>query len=296
MRLSVIIPVYNDSSGIDATLRSVTGQDHTDYEVIPVDNHSDDETPAIIRRWAHRCPDRVRPAAEHETQSSYAARNTGIRAARGDVLVFLDANMTAPPDWLSQIDAAFTTSEVDYLGYEIEVYLPEGEHSFWGWYDTVMGLPARYHYETKHFAPTAALAARRTVFERVGLFDATAASGGDKAFGQRVHRATDLTMGFRGDIRVFHPARTTFAAHCNKAVRVGRGMARLYADAPSADQAREALRELRLHALPPDPRRIVRRAPGVPAARLPALYVADLVIRYVRLYGALRYLWTSSSE
>ena len=285
MDLSVIIPVYNDPEGIDATLQSVTQQTCPDYEVVPVDNNSTDETPAVIQRWAERCPDLIRPSAERAQQSSYAARNTGIRAARGEILVFLDADMKAPSDWLQKVRAVFSETTVDYLGYRVETYVPDGEESFWGWYDTVMGLPSRYHYEQKQFAPTSCLAIRHSVVERVGPFDASATSGGDKEFGGRVHRHPDLTTAFRDDIVVYHPARTTFAAHRKKALRVGRGLARL-ADWSEAE-GRSVLRELLLHAVPPDPRRILRRAETRFPRDLLSLYAADLIIRWLRLYGAL---------
>lgn len=285
MHLSVVIPVYNDPEGIDATLRSVTQQTHPDYEVIPVDNNSADETPHVIEQWAERSPKLIRPTAERAQQSSYAARNAGIRAARGEVLVFLDADMTAPTDWLQKVEAVFSETTVDYLGYRVETYVPDGRESFWGWYDTVMGLPSRYHYEQKQFVPTSCLAVRRSVFERIRLFDAAATSGGDKEFGTRVHRHPELTTAFRDDIVVYHPARTTFAAHRNKALRVGRGLARLVD--PSEAEGRSVLRELLLHAVPPDPRRIVRRAETHSPRDILALYAADLIIRWLRFYGAL---------
>jgi glycosyltransferase involved in cell wall biosynthesis len=291
MKVSVIIPVYNDPSGIDATLQSMMEQDHPDYEVIPVDNNSTDQTPEVIQEWARKYPDHIRPAAEHELQSSYAARNAGIEAAQGKILVFIDADMTAPSHWLTDIHEAFSGSEADYLGYEVYVHVPEGEAGFWGWYDTIMGLPSRYHYDEKQFVPTSCLAVHRSVFEQVGRFDETAISGGDKEFGQRVHRHANLTTAFRDDIVVYHPARTTFAAHRAKALRVGRGMARLCDPSTASGDSKSVLLELLLHVVPPDPRRIAQRARDLPAHQFPPLYIADLILRYLRLYGALTYLW-----
>ena len=284
--LSIVIPVYNDPAGIDTTLRSVVGQDYPDYEVIPVDNNSTDHTPNVIQDWADRHPNRIRPAVEHEVQSSYAARNTGIQAAQGNIIVFIDADMTAPSNWLRKVSEAFSTSETDYLGYEVEVCVPDGEESFWGWYDAIIGLPSQYYYDQKQFVPTACLAVRRSVFGQVGLFDAAITSGGDKEFGERVHRHPDLMTEFRSDIKVFHPARTTFEAHRRKALRVGRGLARLCRNS-SYTGAPILLLEILLHALPPGPRRVTRWTQDVSVHQLPALYVADFVIRYCRLYGAL---------
>lgn len=290
MRISVIIPVFNDPEGIDATLRSVTGQRHPAYEVIPVDNNSTDETPSVLQEWASRHPALVRPTAERTVQSSYAARNAGIERARGEILVFLDANMTAPQGWLQQIDSAFSNSEIDYLGYEVEIYIPEGEGGVWGWYDQATGLPSRYHYEQKQFVPTSCLAVRKEIFERVGRFEERLMSGGDKEFGLRVHRHPDLTTGFRDDIVVYHPARTSFREHYEKEIRIGRGLARLFETSTSEDTAASISRELLLHVLPPNPLRVYRRGKSLPLYRFLLLYAADLIVRYVRLYGALTYL------
>lgn len=285
--LSVVLPVYNDPVGVDMTLRSIMEQDHPDYEVIPVDNNSTDDTPNVIQDWAHRHPDRIRPVAEREVQSSYAARNTGIQTAQGEIIVFIDADMTAPTDWLKNVHEVFSASSIDYLGYEVDIYVPDGEESFWGWYDTIMGLPSQYYYEQKQFVPTACLAVRRPVFDQVGYFNPAATSGGDKEFGELVHRHPDLTTDFRSDIKVFHPARTTFKAHCTKALRVGRGLARLYRTSSNPENAQNLLLEILLHFLPPGPRRVARWTQDIPVQQLPSLYVADLVIRYCRLYGAL---------
>jgi glycosyltransferase involved in cell wall biosynthesis len=286
--ISIIIPTYNDPDGIDQTLHSLTRQTYSRYEILPVDNNSTDDTPQVIEKWAARYPNLIRPLIEQSVQSSYAARNTGIEAAAGDLLVFIDADMTASPTWLQHIHAAVDETAADYLGYEIEVYIPDGEESLWGYYDQAMGLPARYFYEEKQFVPTACLAVRANIFDKVGPFDATLASGGDKEFGQRVFSHPDLTTAFADEIVVRHPARTTFAAHYKKAVRIGRGLARLQGGRRDRSSI---LLELCSYALPPNPVRIYEVARPSSIPRFLFLYAANTCIRYLRLYGALSTLW-----
>jgi glycosyltransferase involved in cell wall biosynthesis len=287
--LSVVTPVYNDADGIDATLRSVAAQDHPDYEVLPVDNNSTDATPTVIASWADRHPDRIRPLEERAVQSSYAARNTGVEAAQGDVIVFIDADMTVPTHWLRRIEAVFADQAVDYLGYEIEIYVPEGEEGIWGWYDQMLGLPSRYFYEQKQFVPTASLAVRRRVFDEVGLFDATLASGGDKNFGRRVFRHPTLRTHFADDIVVYHPARTRFREHYEKAIRIGRGMAQSHGELSPARLLDAVPVGLLMHLPPPNPLRMYRMSGPLAPSRFALLYGMSTLIRYVRLYGALTY-------
>lgn len=288
--LSVVIPVYNDPTGIDETLRSVSSQDHPEYEIIPVDNGSTDDTPAVIQEWAERRPDLIHPTAEPNIQSSYAARNAGIEAAEGDLIVFIDADMTAPEEWLESIDATFEEDEIDYLGYQVDVYLPEGERTLWGWYDVLFGLPSRYHYEEKNFVPTSCLAVRKQIFEEVGTFNERLASGGDNEFGKRVHNHPRLTMGFSDDIVVYHPARTTFEAHYNKEIRVGRGLMQLQHDRGDAGKVGPRLLDILLHVLPPDPVRVYRMTKKAPLRHYPLLYATHALLRLVRFGGAMTYL------
>lgn len=285
--ISVIIPVYNDPEGIDQTLQSVVQQTYPSYEIVPVDNNSTDETPAVISKWRKQYPALIRPTAERSVQSSYAARNTGIEHARGDVLAFIDADMTVPEGWLQRLENAFSNTEIDYLGYEVEIYVPEGQESIWAWYDCMMGLPSHYHYNQKQFAPTSCLAVRSTVFDTIGRFNESLISSGDRDFGERVHAHSELATSFSTDIVVYHPARTTFQAHYDKALRIGRGLFQTRMS-PRSKRLEASFFDLLDHLWPPNPLRIYRRAKSLSLSEYSLLYVMDWVIRYLRLYGALK--------
>lgn len=289
--ISVIIPAYNNPSGVLDTIKSLVNQEYSNYEIIPVDNNSSDETPAVINQCAEQHPTLIRPTEERDTQSSYAARNAGIEHAHGDLLVFIDADMTAPKNWLQCIAAEFENTNVDYLGYDIQLHVPEAEDGLWGWYDQIMGLPAHYHFAEHQFVPTACLAVRNSVFDAVGRFDERLTSSGDREFGHRVRDNPDLTMAFSNDIVVFHPARTSFKEHYKKALRIGQGLVQVGKTSKRPEDACSVLSDLLDHLLPPNPLRIYER--GKARDLLPyqyaLLYAMDLLIRYVRLYGALTY-------
>ena len=87
--VSVIIPAYNAARHLLATLRSVLDQTFKDFEVIIVDDGSTDTTSDILRQIDDR---RVSWLAHGKNLGLHPARNTGIRAARGEVLAFLDAD------------------------------------------------------------------------------------------------------------------------------------------------------------------------------------------------------------
>src|SRR5689334_24122006 len=97
--VSVIIPAYNAAAFIGETLDSVFAQTFADFEVIVVNDGSPD-TEALERELA-RYPEKLR-YIKQENQGAAAARNTGIKAARGEFVAFLDADDTWLPVFLEK--------------------------------------------------------------------------------------------------------------------------------------------------------------------------------------------------
>jgi len=226
--ISVIVPVYNDPVGIQETLLSLLEQDypHDKHEIIIVDNNSKDETKYIAESIADG-QDHVCVLTEKKIQSSYAARNTGIAASNGDLLAFIDADMTVPRTWLSDIATAFDNTGADYIACNVETYIPNGSNTLAAKYNSAIEFPIRYLLEEMKFAPTCCLAIRRSVIEEVGKFDERLISGGDNEFGQRV-----VSHGFKQvymkDITMRHPARDSFEEIIKKGIRVGVGVEQLH--------------------------------------------------------------------
>lgn len=221
--ISIIIPVYNDPDGISETLRSLTGQTFpTDsYEIIVVDNDSTDSTPSIIRRY-ESTNENVHLEFERDRQSSYAARNKGIRCSNGTILSFVDSNMTVKRNWIEDVVSRFESIGCDYLACNVDTYIPDGESTIWAKYNKALGFPVKEYLKKHHYAPTCCLSVRAAVIDEVGLFDERLISGGDAEFGKRVAEA-DNSMYYAKDIIMMHPARTTFAEFSSKARRIGKG-------------------------------------------------------------------------
>lgn len=92
MRYSVIIPAYNCPSGTLNAYRSLADQGEEDLEIIIVDDGSTDETPVVIKNIAS-ADGRVRPVFQKNAGPA-AARNTGLKTAEGDYILFLDCDDT----------------------------------------------------------------------------------------------------------------------------------------------------------------------------------------------------------
>jgi glycosyltransferase involved in cell wall biosynthesis len=221
--VSIIVPVYNDPEGLSDTLDTLVGQtyqrDH--YEILVVDNRSLDETRAVAADYASR-NDNVFALDERRRQSSYAARVRGIRRARGDVLAFVDADMTVERDWLEQAVERMEADELDYMACNVQLYDRDGDQTLASRFNQYNGFPIQKYIDELHFAPTCCLLVRAAVIEEVGPFDVRFISSGDREFGQRVHDA-GFEMGYADDIPMYHPARTSVQSLVKKAVRIGRG-------------------------------------------------------------------------
>lgn len=86
-KVSVIVPVYNSEKYIAQAVDSVLCQTFHDFELIVVDDGSTDRTAEILKRYGERLTYIYQPNSERS-----AARNTGIRHAKGEYLAFLDAD------------------------------------------------------------------------------------------------------------------------------------------------------------------------------------------------------------
>jgi glycosyltransferase involved in cell wall biosynthesis len=91
----VVIPTYNRSALLQKALQSVFAQTYRDYEVIVVDDGSTDDTEAVVGGYG----DRIRYLYQ-ENAGDARARNRGIRAARGELIAFLDSDDVWEPELL----------------------------------------------------------------------------------------------------------------------------------------------------------------------------------------------------
>jgi len=97
--VSVIIPAYNRAHTIVRALNSVTGQTLQDFEIVVVDDASTDNTAEIVRDYGD---ERIRYLRHDTNRFAAAARNTGIEAATGKYVAFLDSDDAWLPEKLER--------------------------------------------------------------------------------------------------------------------------------------------------------------------------------------------------
>lgn len=214
--VSVIVPVHGDRGGLAATLAALAAQDYEgDVQVIVVDNGDNPGLPA---------PGGGVEVVAEAAPGSYAARNAGVAAARGEVLAFTDADCRPTPTWLSSGVAALLAAPGGAIGGRIDVLLNGGRPTGAALWDRLHGLRQDTYVLRDGYAATANLIVMRAVFEAIGPFDGGLRSGGDREWGERATRAGTRVL-YRPDVVVEHPARSSLAELHSKTLRVHRGWA-----------------------------------------------------------------------
>jgi len=226
LKISVIIPVFNDPCGLKNTVQSLIKQNYPKdkYEIIIVDNGSKDNTYKVAESFLKSHSNLIKVAVENKIQSSYAARNKGLKISKGRIMVFLDADMTVEPAYLNQIDNYFSQKLVDYLGSKVNIYSKKDTLS--SKFNIVNGFPVKSYLENNHFVPTCCLSVKKSVVHKVGNFDNRLESSGDLEFGNRVYEA-GFKQKYAENIVIHHPARWEYRSLINKHKRLARGFAQL---------------------------------------------------------------------
>lgn len=176
--ISVVIPLYNKEKSIVATLQSVLAQTYTDYEVIVVNDGSTDNSANVVKTMM-ATTEKIRLRYQPNAGVS-AARNSGIVAAKGEYIAFLDADDLWAPNYLETLAAliaGFPNAGLYSLGYT-EIYsdnmldnsLPEESH--------FRGI-VKHPWKMRKGVWTGSVAAERERLIKVGMFDTRMTHGED---------------------------------------------------------------------------------------------------------------------
>lgn len=221
--VSVIVPVYNNSDGIQKLLEALKTQDYPQdrYEVLIVDNGSKDETPNVIQATIDEL-DNFKLLIEDNIRGSYAARNIGVLAANGSILAFTDSDCIPTMGWISSGVKNLLKYQVSYGGGQIKHIYSKEKPNLHEKFDTLDRLSQQYYIENKGFSATANLFIYKILLKKVGMFNTDLLSSGDLEFGQRVQKSRHKII-YIPDAIVNHPARKTLKANMKKSIRLAVG-------------------------------------------------------------------------
>jgi glycosyltransferase involved in cell wall biosynthesis len=106
MKVSVVVPAYNEEKYIAKCLQSLLEQNEKADEIIVVDNNSKDKTGEIAKSYGVR-------VIEEKTQGITYARTLGFNSAKFEIIARVDADTTVPKDWISRIKNNFEDKNTD---------------------------------------------------------------------------------------------------------------------------------------------------------------------------------------
>lgn len=199
MRVSLILPCRNEERHIGACLDSIvaTTWPQHDLELLVIDGRSDDATREVVGRYAAEYP-WIR-LLDNPEQIVPTALNHGIRAARGEVIMRLDAHAFYPPEYVPRLVRALLETGADNVGGRVVTLPADGSHTAFaiaralshpfGVGNSLFRI-AGAGETTPRAADTVPFGCwRREVFDRIGVFDEELVRNQDDEFNYRLLRA-----------------------------------------------------------------------------------------------------------
>ena len=167
MKVSVIIPTYNEETVIKICLDSLLKQSIKDFEIIVVDDGSTDKTKEIIPEIKNN---QIKIYSQNH-KGPGAARNRGVENAKGEILVFIDADMEFDKDFLMKLIEPIGKNKI--VGtFSKEEYLLNKENDWARFWNVNLGRnPEKMHQDNYPDTQPVFRAILKSEFDRAGGFD-----------------------------------------------------------------------------------------------------------------------------
>ncbi len=212
-KYSIIIPSFNRADEIFELLQSLAKLNFPleRFEIIVADDGSTDNTPQIVEQLRHLFPFDLKYFTQ-TNQGPGAARNLGMNQASGDFFIFVDSDVTVPPDWLANIDRALNEEQADAFGgpdtyrKDFPALLKAINYSMTSFL-TTGGLRGKKGKKLAKFYPRSFnMGLSRELWQKIGGFS-NLRHGQDIEFSNRILKSGAKVI-FVADAPVFHKRRT----------------------------------------------------------------------------------------
>ena len=229
--VSVVIPVLNASRTLRFLFDALDRLAPAPNEVVLIDNGSTDESLSLLRSFARTRAGGVR-VLEEPRKGAAAARNTGIRAAAGEVVAFTDSDCSPDAAWLSHLTSAYRDPSVGAVaGRVMGATAEDALQIFSALYTLRLPETSSRHREWTPRGggfPTANFSVRRAIAIELGGFDESAVvSGEDYDFCARLYRR-GVTIAYVPEALVAHHHRASLPGVMKQAFGFGQGHAFLF--------------------------------------------------------------------
>ncbi len=187
--LSIIIPALNEEKYLGLLLECIKNQGYKDYEIIVADAGSKDKTVEIAKKYGCKVVPGGLPGK---------GRNEGTRVAKGDLLLFLDADCILPDDFLNIALKEFYEKKFDFASFGLLPYNSDKAHTmafnvFYNWYIYALGKTL----------PHAAMGimAKKDLFMELNGFDETITLAEDMDLARRAQKIA--SFGIIRSVKIF---------------------------------------------------------------------------------------------
>ncbi|MGO4612690.1 glycosyltransferase family 2 protein [Nocardia sp. 2YAB30] len=222
--VSVIIPARNAADTLGDQLAALAGQTYDGrWEIIVVDNGSQDATTDIAESWRRHLP-HLRVLHAPGTHSAARARNVGARASRGDLLLFCDADDVVDREWVTQLAKGLRDFPTVAGAVERCSLNPAAQLA---WRPTRPTDTLPNHFRFLPYGQGANCGIRRHIWREIAGFDEQFRHSEDVAFFWRIQLAR-YEIGFAPDAVVSYRYRSTLRATIRQNFNYGRSHAQLY--------------------------------------------------------------------
>lgn len=219
--ITVIVPAYNSESTIALCIESLLNQNYPKerYEIIIVDNNSKDKTATIIKRYP------VKYLLEDKIQTAYAARNTGIRNSRGEIIACTDSDCVADKNWILEGIKPFKDTMIVGVGgkilpFQAETYIEKYHERMQIFNQERFLSDANLEKRMGYIAGGNAFY-RKFIFDEIGLFNEQWVGGGDNDLSFRIQKMTRYNLYYKPEAIVFHKHATSLKKLAEQFFRYG---------------------------------------------------------------------------
>ena len=210
--ITIVCPVYNESKYIRNVLDFCIGAMPGEKELIFIDGASADDTPAIIQEYIAHYPNIT--LLHNERRIVPFALNKAITAAKGDIIVRLDAHTDYSPDYFEKIIETFNATDADIVGGPMRIAKGNEVQNAIG-YATCTGFGvgnSSFHFEDfEGYTNTVYLGAwKKNIFATTGLFDEALKRNQDDEFHYRA-KSLGFNIYQSPQIKLYYHPRNSFA-------------------------------------------------------------------------------------
>jgi cellulose synthase/poly-beta-1,6-N-acetylglucosamine synthase-like glycosyltransferase len=221
--ISIIIPTYKEWHLLIHCINALTNQTYPKekFEVIIINNDASQTAPDDFL-----LPENFKLIVE-ENPGSYAARNAGLKIAKGEIIGFTDSDCIPDKDWIKNaVDYFKNNATCSRIAGYISVFTSSNPTKA-ELFDKFYAFPQHSYVAEFGACVTANMFTYRYVFDKVGFFNATLMSGGDILWGKLAHQA-NYKIHYVEHVVVKHPATKTLPQLIKRAKRYAGGTVQTY--------------------------------------------------------------------